>query len=151
VTNVTDMNDAADMAGMSEEELEAAMLAAMEAEEAGAAQEAATFPDVVQVPKLVGASPAGGPHAAGSDFAALMDLQLPCYFELGATKLSVAEVLGLQRGSVIQLEKMMGEPGKFVVGDREFAKAEVVQLSSGHYGIRITQMVGNAPGAEGGA
>lgn len=147
---------------MTEEELERQMMAALEAEMDGTADggadgaadgavESAVFPEMVQVPKIAPASPPAAGAGAGypADFTALMDLQLPCYFELGSTRLSVAEVLGLQRGSVIQLEKMMGEPGKFVVGGRDFARAEVVQLASGHYGIRLTEIIGNAPGREG--
>lgn len=79
--------------------------------------------------------------APRGDLSVLMDLQLPCYFELGATRLSVQELVSLTRGSVIMLDRLIGEPGKFVVAGKEFAYGEVVSLEGGYYGIRITHLL----------
>jgi flagellar motor switch/type III secretory pathway protein FliN len=94
--------------------------------------------------------PEVAPSAAlgeGGDFAALMDLNLSCYFELGGTTLSVREILGLSRGSVITLNRLVGEPGIFVVAGKPFAEGEVVALESGSYGIRITRVLRDHAGA----
>ena len=70
----------------------------------------------------------------------LMDLTLPLSIELGRTSMTVQEVLRLGRGSVVQLDRLAGEPIDVYVGDRRFAEGEVVVLGE-HFGIRITRIV----------
>ena len=70
----------------------------------------------------------------------LLDLTLPISIELGRTSMTVQEVLRLGRGSVIQLERLAGEPIDIFVGDRRFAEGEVVVLGD-HFGVRITRIV----------
>ena len=75
----------------------------------------------------------------------LLDLSLPISIELGRTTKTVQELLRLGRGSVIQLDRLAGEPIDIYVGDRRFAEGEVVVLGE-HFGVRITRIVttGNA-------
>jgi flagellar motor switch protein FliN/FliY len=70
----------------------------------------------------------------------LMDLTLPVSIELGRTTMSVQEVLRLGRGSVIQLERLAGEPIDMFIGDRRCAEGEVVVLGE-HFGIRLTRIL----------
>lgn len=70
----------------------------------------------------------------------LLDLTLPVSIELGRTSMTVQEVLRLGRGSVIQLERLAGEPIDIFVGDRRFAEGEVVVLGE-HFGVRITRIL----------
>jgi flagellar motor switch protein FliN len=72
--------------------------------------------------------------------AMLLDLTLPVSIELGRTNMTVQEVLRLGRGSVVQLDRLAGEPIDIFVGDRRFAEGEVVVLGE-HFGIRITRIV----------
>ena len=74
----------------------------------------------------------------------LLDLTLPISIELGRTSMTVQELLRLGRGSVIQLDRLAGEPIDIYVGDRRFAEGEVVVLGE-HFGVRITRIVSNAP------
>ena len=76
----------------------------------------------------------------------LLDLSLPVSIELGRTNMTVQEVLRLGRGSVIQLERLAGEPIDIYVGDRRFAEGEVVVLGE-HFGIRITRIIATAAAA----
>jgi flagellar motor switch protein FliN/FliY len=69
-----------------------------------------------------------------------MDLTLPVSIELGRTSMSVQEVLRLGRGSVIQLDRLAGEPIDVFIGDRRFAEGEVVVLGE-HFGIRLTRIL----------
>lgn len=78
----------------------------------------------------------------------LMDLTLQVSIELGRTSMTIQEVLRLGRGSVIQLDRLAGEPIDIYVGDRRFAEGEVVVLGE-HFGIRVTRIVN--PGAGSGA
>jgi flagellar motor switch protein FliN len=83
-------------------------------------------------------------HAASEGgevpLAMLLDLTLPVSIELGRTNMTVQEVLRLGRGSVVQLDRLAGEPIDIYVGDRRFAEGEVVVLGE-HFGIRITRIV----------
>jgi flagellar motor switch protein FliN len=77
----------------------------------------------------------------------LMDLTLPVAIELGRTTMSVQEILQLGRGSVVQLERLAGEPIDIYVGDRRFAEGEVVVLGE-NFGVRVTRIIAKATGAE---
>jgi flagellar motor switch protein FliN/FliY len=79
----------------------------------------------------------------------LLDLTLPVSIELGRTSMTVQEILRLGRGSVIQLDRLAGEPIDIYVGDRRFAEGEVVVLGE-HFGVRITRVLAN-PAATGAA
>jgi len=70
----------------------------------------------------------------------IYDLTLPISIELGRTRMTVQEVLGLTRGSVIQLDRMVGEAIDIYVGDRRFAEGEVVVLGE-KFGVRITRVL----------
>ncbi len=72
----------------------------------------------------------------------LLDLTLPVSIELGRTSMTVQELLRLGRGSVIQLDRLAGEPIDIYVGDRRFAEGEVVVLGE-HFGVRITRVLAN--------
>ena len=77
----------------------------------------------------------------------LMDLTLPVAIELGRTTMSVQEILQLGRGSVVQLDRLAGEPIDIFVGDRRFAEGEVVVLGE-NFGVRVTRIISRASGPE---
>ena len=77
----------------------------------------------------------------------LMDLTLPLSIELGRTRMTVQDILRLGRGSVVQLERLAGEPIDLYVADRRFAEGEVVVLGE-HFGVRITKIISNVVAAE---
>jgi flagellar motor switch protein FliN/FliY len=79
--------------------------------------------------------------------AMLMDLTLPLSIELGRTRMTVQDILRLGRGSVVQLERLAGEPIDLYVADRRFAEGEVVVLGE-HFGVRITRIISNLAVAE---
>jgi flagellar motor switch protein FliN/FliY len=70
----------------------------------------------------------------------LMDLTLPLSIELGRTRMTVQEILRLGRGSVVQLDRLAGEPIDIYVADRRFAEGEVVVMGE-HFGVRITRII----------
>lgn len=76
----------------------------------------------------------------------LLDLTLPVAIELGRTNMTVQELLRLGRGSVVQLDRLAGEPIDIYVGDRRFAEGEVVVLGE-HFGVRITRIHSAKPAA----
>lgn len=60
--------------------------------------------------------------------------------ELGRTQRMIKEILRLQVGSVLQLEKEAGEPVDILVNNKPIARGEVVEID-GQYGVRITEIV----------
>lgn len=77
----------------------------------------------------------------------LLDLSLPISIELGRTSMTVQDILRLGRGSVIQLDRLAGEPIDVYVGDRRFAEGEVVLLGE-TFGVRITRILPRANAVE---
>ena len=86
----------------------------------------------------LGAGTAAAGAAASIDM--LYDLSLPVAIEFGRTHMTVQEVLQLGRGSVIQLDRLAGEPTDIFVSDRKLAEGEVVVIGE-HFGVRITRLV----------
>jgi flagellar motor switch protein FliN/FliY len=80
----------------------------------------------------------------------LMDLTLPLSIELGRTRMTVQDILRLGRGSVVQLDRLAGEPIDIYVSDRRFAEGEVVVLGE-HFGVRITRIISSITPGEGNA
>lgn len=70
----------------------------------------------------------------------LLDVSLPISIELGRTSLKIEDILGLGPGSVVELDKLAGEPVDILVNDRLLAKGEVVVIDE-NFGVRITSMV----------
>jgi flagellar motor switch protein FliN/FliY len=77
----------------------------------------------------------------------LLDLTLPISIELGRTSMTVQDILRLGRGSVIQLDRLAGEPIDVFVGERRFAEGEVVLLGE-TFGVRITRILPRANAVE---
>lgn len=70
----------------------------------------------------------------------LLDIPLQVTVELGRTKRSVKEILEMSSGSIIELDKLAGEPVDILVNNRHIAKGEVVVIDE-NFGVRITDIV----------
>jgi flagellar motor switch protein FliN len=82
----------------------------------------------------------GEPAEDRSHLDLLMDVPLEVTVELGRTHRQVREVLELGPGSVIELEKLAGEPVDIQINGRLIAKGEVVVVEE-NFGVRITDIV----------
>ena len=70
----------------------------------------------------------------------LLDINLNVTIELGRTRLSIRKVLELGPGSIIELDRLAGEPVDLLVNDKVVAKGEVVVVDE-YFGIRIISLV----------
>jgi flagellar motor switch protein FliN/FliY len=70
----------------------------------------------------------------------LMDVTLQLAVELGRTRMSVRQVLDLQKGSVVELNRMAGDSVDVFVNDHLIARGEVVVVDD-KFGIRVTELV----------
>lgn len=69
----------------------------------------------------------------------LMDVKLQMTVELGRTELPIKKVLELTRGSIIELEKVAGEPVELYANGKLVAHGEVVVIED-NFGLRITSI-----------
>ncbi len=83
---------------------------------------------------------AGSPEGEPKNIELLMDVELPISIELGKTTMNIADILGLAPGSIVELDKLVGEPVDLLVNQRCVAKGEVVVVEE-NFGLRITQLV----------
>lgn len=120
-----------------EEEL--MMLQALEEMEAEGQATAEAAPAQEDEP-VVPASTPGGRARQRNRLAALYDLTLPVSIELGRTEMLIEDILKIGRGSVIELDRLAGEPIDIYVGDRIFAEGEVVVVDE-HFGVRVTRVL----------
>ena len=70
----------------------------------------------------------------------LLDIPLSVTVELGRTTRKVAEILELTTGSIVELDKLAGEPVDVLVNNKLIAKGEVVVIDE-NFGVRITDVV----------
>jgi len=83
---------------------------------------------------------AGAGEGSGLSLDLVLDISMPVTVELGRTSMTVQELLALRAGSVIELDKMAGEPVDLYVRDVRFARGEVVVVDN-NFGLRITEIV----------
>ncbi len=70
----------------------------------------------------------------------LLDVPLPVSIELGRTSMIIEDILNLGPGSVVELNKLAGEPVDLLVNNKLFAKGEVVVVDE-NFGIRVTSLI----------
>ncbi|UCZ51716.1 flagellar motor switch phosphatase FliY [Bacillus shivajii] len=70
----------------------------------------------------------------------LLDIPLDVTVELGRTKRSIKDILELSQGSIIELDKLAGEPVDILVNKKLIANGEVVVIDE-NFGVRVTNIV----------
>jgi flagellar motor switch protein FliN len=91
----------------------------------------------VQFPNLM--QPKFGPHEAGN-IGLIMDVSMEMTVELGRTRKLIKEILGMGEGTIIELDKLAGEPVDILVNHKLIAKGEVVVIDE-NFGVRVTEIV----------
>ncbi|HTK86631.1 MAG TPA: flagellar motor switch protein FliN [Nitrospiraceae bacterium] len=70
----------------------------------------------------------------------ILDIPMQVSVQLGSTKMLIRDLLQLGQGSVVELEKLAGEPLEVLVNHRLVARGEVVVVNE-KFGIRLTDVV----------
>ncbi len=70
----------------------------------------------------------------------LQNISVAIKVEVGRTKMKIRDLLRLTQGSVVELERIAGEPLDLLVNDTVVAQGEIV-LVNDRYGIRLTRVV----------
>ena len=92
----------------------------------------AQFQNFVQMPNLDGIAP--------ENIDLIMDVPLEVTVELGRTSKSIKEILDFSPGTIIELDKLAGEPIDVLVNGKFVAKGEVVVIEES-FGIRVTEII----------
>jgi flagellar motor switch protein FliN/FliY len=130
-------------ADVPEGDAEAAMLAMLEElpeDGSGATPDDINF-DAASVSKAEFqqlSAPAGKPETQNIDM--LLDVNLPVSIELGRTRMSISDILSLGPGSVVELNKLAGEPVDLLVNYKIVARGEVVVIDE-NFGVRVTNLI----------
>ncbi len=80
------------------------------------------------------------PEEQGRRLDLLLDVPLDVSVELGRNRMTIQDLLALGPGSVIELDKVAGEPLDILVNDRLVARGEAVVVND-KFGVRITDIV----------
>jgi flagellar motor switch protein FliN len=85
-------------------------------------------------------------HRPGSDVMTstinmLLDVNVPISVQLGQTKMSIRELLNLKKGSLVQLDRMAGEPVDMFISGKMLAKGEITVVDD-NLSVRIGQLYG---------
>jgi flagellar motor switch protein FliN/FliY len=73
----------------------------------------------------------------------LLDVPLDLSVELGRSRMTIQDLLGLAPGAVVELDKIAGEPLDILVNNRLVARGEAVVVND-KFGVRITDIVSPA-------
>lgn len=104
------------------------------------AQSAKVSPSVPVQPVQFAPLTQGMMSTSDANIGLIMDVPLQVTVELGRTKKLIKEILELANGSIIELDKLAGEPVDVLVNGKLLAKGEVVVIDE-NFGVRITDIV----------
>ncbi|SHJ81006.1 flagellar motor switch protein FliN/FliY [Malonomonas rubra DSM 5091] len=85
-------------------------------------------------------APAGKQDLEGRGIDLLLDIPLQVSVEVGRSKILVRDLLQMQEGTLIELDKLAGEPLDLYVNDRLIARGEAVVVNE-KFGLRLTDVV----------
>ena len=111
----------------------------------------AAAPEPAEQPAPPAPAQEGGEASSEADalgmaaLGSLVDVPLRLTVEVGATRMLVREVLQLNKGSVVPLDRMSGDPADILVNGRLVARGEVTMLDDS-VAVRVVELVGAKPG-----
>lgn len=88
-------------------------------------------------------SPGGDRTVEDASLDVILDIPVTISLEVGNTKISIRNLLKLNQGSVVELDRLAGEPLDVLVNGTLIAHAEVVVVNE-KYGIRLTDVISAA-------
>jgi len=77
---------------------------------------------------------------ANNNLGLLLDVNMELTVELGRTKKSIKEVLSFNEGSIIELDKIVGDTVDILVNNRLIARGEIIAIDES-YGVKVTEII----------
>src|SRR5262245_3896473 len=94
---------------------------------------------------LSGPPPAGPiSDRATTDLSLVLDVPVDLVVEIGRTRMTIRETLGICRGTIITLDRLAGEPADLLVNGRLVARGEVVAIDEA-FALRVTEVIAPEP------
>ena len=86
---------------------------------------------------------------SGANSSIIMTIPVDVQIILGSTEMPVSDLMALQKGSTVALNRRIGEPVDVVVNGRKIARGEITVLESDptRFGIRLTEIIAAAKSA----
>lgn len=83
----------------------------------------------------------------GPNSSLIMDIPVEVQIVLGTTEMAVSDLMGLQKGSTVALNRRIGEPVDVVVNGRRIARGEITVLDNdpSRFGIKLTEVSAAKP------
>ncbi|WP_350348544.1 flagellar motor switch protein FliN [Agromyces sp. G08B096] len=88
--------------------------------------------------RLAGRRPAGGED--GANLARINDVEMALTVEIGRTRMTVRDILNLEPGAVVELDRSAGAPADILLNGRIIAHGEVVVVDQ-DYAVRVTRIL----------
>jgi len=88
------------------------------------------------------------PEAAFGNSSIIMNIPVEVQIVLGSAEMPVSELMALQKGSTVALNRRIGEPVDLVVNGRKIARGEITVLEHdpSRFGIKLTEIAAAKPG-----
>jgi flagellar motor switch protein FliN/FliY len=98
--------------------------------------------DVLQEEEQQRPQPQASAMPAGPNSSLIMDIPVEVQIVLGTTEMAVSDLMGLQKGSTVALNRRIGEPVDVVVNGRRIARGEITVLENdpSRFGIKLTEV-----------
>ena len=111
-------------------------------EDQNSAEAATASPEQVSAATLdeLTAQESSGVSSGNPDLEVVLDIPVKIAMEVGSTQISIRNLLQLNQGSVIELERLAGEPLDVTVNGTLIAHGEVVVVND-KFGIRVTDVI----------
>jgi flagellar motor switch protein FliN/FliY len=79
-------------------------------------------------------------HEMSREMGLVLDIELPISIELGRTSMLIRDIVKLAPGSIVELDKLSGEPVDLYVNGKRFGKGEVVVVEE-NFAVRLTELL----------
>lgn len=88
-------------------------------------------------------APGAGAQSGPKNLGLIMNIPVDVQIVLGTTEMPVSELMALQKGSTVALNRRIGEPVDVVVNGRKLAKGEITVLEHdpSRFGIKLTEII----------
>ena len=98
----------------------------------------AVFPEIAPEKKALGIDP------SSARLGLLMDIPVKISVVLGRTQLTLGEIMALEPGGIVELEKLVGDPIEVLANGKLILRGEVVVIDE-NFGVRVTEIVDPCP------
>ncbi|KAJ02037.1 FliM/FliN family flagellar motor switch protein [Sulfitobacter mediterraneus] len=103
-------------------------------------QSAQINPDEL-APEATTDKPKAGKSGEGKSLDAIFGVKLDVRVVLGRSRMPISELLDLTKGSVIELDRRIGEPVDIMINDRMVARGDLVRVQGDMLGVALREIV----------